>query len=312
MSLNTLRIVKQLRVAGLSLSLGLVACGGGGSIPEVLAKTENPLPLRPAGTPDYYVVGISGKCLAVEGGYPGSCAQLSPSSLQAQDTSKNYNYLLPRGTLEGIANTIYGKGWSAAYKGYAASLPDRINTSSGKSELHHGFQTLEAEVMSIYKTAIQGVRNPSKIVLVAHSHGVVWSHLFTMLHPEVPVEIQVDFDGVCLYWVTDNQGDLNAAGWGGRFSTSNICNGPRASLGGSSTDMQNITRNNVKSNVEIQSGAYLPLNLHDSVGNRRLDGSTNGIFTEYFGTETHSKVTVPGSSGYAAALRWTGELTPRK
>ena len=296
-------------MTALSLSLGLVACGSGGSVPGVIAKQENPLPLRPAGTPDYFVVGISGKCLKVEGGLPGSCAQLSPSSLQALDTSKNWNYLQSRGTLEGVANAIAKKGWSVGFKGYAASLPDRINTSSGQSETQHGFQTLESDVMWIYKNAIQGVSNPSRIVLVAHSHGVVWSHLFTMLHPEVPIEIQVDFDGVCLYWVTDNQGDLTAAGWGGRVNTSTICNGPMAALGGSKTDMQNITRDNVKYNVEIQSGKFLPANLHDAVGNRRLDGSTAGIFTENFGTEDHSTVTRPGSSGFAAAFGMTNDLT---
>ncbi|MFB9992027.1 hypothetical protein ACFFLM_08650 [Deinococcus oregonensis] len=236
------------------------------------------------------------------------CGNLLPSSLQPLNTQNNYNYLGPRKTLSMIAEAFVKKGYTVQPFGYAASLEDRTNTSSGKLETHPGFISLTNDVAQIYNTSIRGVSNPSKLVFVAHSHGVVWAHLFSMLYPQVPIEIEFDFDGVCADWQTDNQGDFERLSIGNITDFEAVCRTRAALLGGSSTDMHNITPPNVKYNVELQSSDLV---LRDSVDNKRPDGSTTGIYSENF-WDLHSGITQPGSDGLDYAVRSAASLTPSK
>ncbi len=303
------------------LAFSLSACGG--SSPTIPSTEVTPIakpvpvtapvvivPARPTGSPDYYVLGISGKCLTTQGGIVllDNCGDLSKADIHAQSTVNNYNYLVLRGTIPGIADTIAKKGYRAVYAGYAASLPDRKNLSSGSEQTSSGFMTMERQIIDIYNNSIKGVSNPAKIVLIGHSHGVVWSHLFTMLHPEVPIEIQIDFDGVCLYWVSDNQGDFATYGYNTNIDFSKICNGPAALFGGSRNDLQNRVFDNVKYNVEIQS--FDPA-LRDSVVNIRENGETSTVFSSKF-LELHSGVTQTSSDGFHFAVQEVDVLTIRK
>ncbi|UQN08032.1 hypothetical protein [Deinococcus sp. QL22] len=207
-----------------------------------------------------------------------------------------------------IAEAIATKGYSVQPRGYAASLEDRTNTSSGKLETHSGFISLTHDVAQIYSTAIRGVSNPSKLVFVAHSHGVVWAHLFSMLYPQVPIEIQFDFDGVCADWQTDNQGDFERRNIGNITDFEAVCRTRALVFGGSSTDMHNITQPNVKYNVDLQSSDPT---LRDSVDNKRPDGSTTGIYAKKF-WDLHSGITHPGSDGLDYAVGLAASLTPFK
>lgn len=283
----------------------LTACSGT-STPTVVTPPAPTLPLRPAGTFDYYVIGISGKCAHDELGR--ACWNILPASLQTLNTKNNYNYLVPRKTVPLIVNAIYGKGHSVAYRGYAASLEDRINTGSGITEQHPGFMTLATDVANIYKTAINGFSNPSKLVFVAHSHGVVWAHLFSTLYPQVPIEMEFDFDGVCAYWQTDNKGDFERLGYGNITDFEGLCRTRDALSGGNPTDMHNITQPNVRYNVEIQSNDW---KLSDGISNRRPDGTATRIYSAKF-QEDHSRVTEENSQGLAYAVQWAAALAPSK
>jgi len=255
------------------------------------------LPLRPASSPDFYVLGISGKCLFDDLGRV--CQNLLPSGLTPQNTANNYDYLSGRGTLEAIASAVRKNGWSVQTFGYAASLQDRTNTGTGQLATHQGFLSLAADLRAIVQRDIQGVRNPSKLILVGHSHGTVWSHLLTALNPELPVEIQVDFDGVCGYWQSDNQGDFQAAGLGNIVNFEQVCRSRDSALGGDPQDLQNVVYGAVRYNLDIHSTGPLVL---DRTSNARPDGSRAGIFSGAF-DEGHSGVVLSGSS----ALNWVSQ-----
>jgi hypothetical protein len=289
----------------LALTALLASCGNAPNTPSPLAPPipENVLPARPVTSPDYYVIGISGKCISDELKLP--CGNITPSALQPLNTGNNYNYLEPRGTLSAVADAVRSRGWTVETRGFAASLFDRTNTSSGTLATHPGFLTLTEYVANIYNRDIKGVRNPSRIVLVAHSHGVVWSHLLTFLAPTLPVELQLDFDGVCLYWQSDNQGDFQAAGLGNLMDFEAVCRSRDAAFGGNPNDLQNITASNVRYNLDVHSN---DLTLFDSTPNWRLDGTTTGVFVAAF-NESHSGVTQRDSQGLDWAVRSVQNLT---
>lgn len=280
------------RPAFLCLTLLLVACTS--TTPPAPAPSTPVLPLRPASSPDFYILGVSGKCLRDDLGRV--CQNLMPSGVQVQNTAHNYDYLSGRGTLDAIAGAVRKNGWSTRTLGYAASLTDRVNTGTGQLATHSGFLTLIADLRVIVNRDIEGVRNPSRLILVGHSHGTVWSHLLTALNPDLPVEIQVDFDGVCAYWQSDNQGDFEAAGLGTLIDFERVCRTRDSALGGDPNDLQNVVYGAVRTNLDVHSRDPLLLDL---TKNARPDGSHVGIYSADF-AESHSGVTQPGS----AALTW--------
>lgn len=292
-------------------SLLLVSCTPPTPPAPPAPPPEAPLPLRPATSPDYYILGISGKCLFDAGGTP--CFNLLPSStnppaLTGQNTRNNWNYLQPRGSLDAVAAAVRKRGWTTGIKGYAASLNDRVNTSGGTAATHAGFLTLLGDLRTIYLRDISGVRNPSRVILVAHSHGTVYSHLLTLLDPNFPVEIQVDLDGVCAYWQTDNEGDFQAAGLGTLVDFEQVCRTRDSALGGSPGDLQNVTYGRVRYNLDVHSR---DLALLDLTPNRRPDGSAAGIWTADF-QESHGEVTEVGSEAMAWVTQGVYNLTPAR
>ena len=298
--------------ASLILSAALLtACTQPSPPHEPVTPPATQLPLRPASSPDYYILGISGKCLRdALGRY---CFNLLPSRtsaarLTAQNTRNNWNYLQPRGTLDAVATAVRKRGWSVAVKGYAASLQDRVNTSSGTTETHPGFLSLYQDVQTIFWRDIYGVRNPSRLILVAHSHGTVYSHLLTWMEPNLPVEIQVDLDGVCAYWQTDNQGDFRDANFLPGLDFEAVCRTRDSAQGGSPGDLQNVTFANVRSNLDVHSNDPLLLDL---TPNRRPNGSAQDIWSADF-QEDHSGVTNVGSQAMAWVTQSVFNLTPQR
>ena len=94
-----------MRPAVLCLPLLLVACASATPpAPPTLPSTPA-LPLRPASSPDFYILGVSGKCLRDDLGR--LCQNLIPSGVQALNTANNYDYLSGRGTLDAIAGAAW-------------------------------------------------------------------------------------------------------------------------------------------------------------------------------------------------------------
>jgi len=262
------------------------------------------LPLRPASSPDYYILGISGKCFKDD--LDRSCLNLLPASVVALNTKNNYNYLESRGTLEAVAQAVRTNGWTVQVRSYAASLEDRVNTGTGATALHHGFLTFVQDLKEIAQRDIQGVRNPSKIILIAHSHGTVWSHLFTKLNPGLPVEVQVDLDGVCADWATDNKGDFERLGLSNVVDFGALCSTLNGQ-GGNLSDVQNIVYGTVWYDLDVHSNDRA---LFDHTENHRPDGQINGVFSAAFG-ENHGGVTFPGSSAMNWVTQSVSNLTRR-
>lgn len=314
-----MKTMRQTLQVGSILIILLTACGQ-----NSLTTPSTPNPpaqkYRPATSPDVYVLGISGKCFLNSEGI--ACANLMPASKQEdiskQNAQNNWDYLgaiLPGqtdSTLHDLAFTIHKQGNSVLYKGYAGSWPDTTNTTTGQQ--YDGVKTLLAELQAIYTRDIQDVMNPSKIVLVSHSHGVVWSHIVQWALPKVPIEVAIDFDGICRYWGTDNAADITRDGNPYNIPVSSLC-GQQITGGGNPYDIQNVVFSNVKFNLDIQASntascnPYVLLGVYDGHDNIRNEGGTEGIYA--FNTcEDHGSVIRPDRSGTKVARDMLRALFP--
>jgi hypothetical protein len=263
---------------------------------------------RPEGSPDVLLLAISGRCPIWMGCQPSG------------DNGENIDYLTPRGTVQTVADALSAQGLSVQSYGASASLTlhrprrtDYIQVGAGKTiaATQEGFLQVEERLNTAYSTWIRGRSNPTRIVVMAHSHGVVWSHALARAHPEVPIAAMIDLDGVCDMWESDNrrsiQAYVKALGhnpW--TFDLADSCGSVR--VGHIRYDLKDVVYPNVAANLEVQSqrllsrpdGSFRANIPFDGLKNVRPDGSRGGLQTFLAVGESHSTVSKPQST----ALTW--------
>ena len=269
------------------------------SSPVTIAPTPtqpNPTPtkpLRPAGSPDFFILSISGRC-----GSPAGGLGVIDGFLLC-DPIENHDYISEDGVLEYFANILVKKGYSVSSKGYVDFLYNIVETATNKL-LFLGYLQAEADLKQIEKLYIKGFSNPSKIILLSHSHGVVWSHILTNQFPNIKFDFQIDLDGVCLKWSSDHRGyfdtffQQNGNPWTTDISRPCETQGV-VPASGRIKDLSNITEDNVSINIEADSQSF-QLNVNDNIFNSRRDGAKTGIVSKRF-SEGHSQVYKLGSAG---------------
>ncbi|ULH14268.1 hypothetical protein MF271_01735 (plasmid) [Deinococcus sp. KNUC1210] len=251
---------------------------------------------RPEGSPDILMVTFSGRCPCFN--VPGD----------------NVDYLTARGTSDDLAAPFRARGLSVLIVGASGHLTAHVPLAVHNEQLgsgvtvappQEGFVQMEARLVAAQRDWIVGRSNPTRIVLVGHSHGVVWTHALARAHPDIPISALIDLDGICDLWELDNrrliQDYVKQAGqnpW--PFDLSNSCASVR--VGHVRYDLKDVVYPNVALNVEIQTqplvvlpGGGTDLNFpFDRLANIRPDGSHAGIQTRRFSSETHTSVTLPG------------------
>ena len=301
MSPVALRPLVLLAASALAAALTLSGCAPTRTATTTLPSYSGELTLRPAGSPDVLLLAVSGRC---------------PPGCKAPDD--NIDYLTPRGTLKAIQDTLEAQGLSVASYAVAGHLGQhtvrsvvRGQVEAGRSvpASQEGFLQLEVRLNTAYADWIRGRSNPTRIVLLAHSHGVVWTHALTRAHPEVPVSAMIDLDGVCDFWEMENrrfiQAHVTGLGhnpWG--FNLADSCGSVR--VGNLRYDLKDVVYPNVQADLEVQSvhllgsgGAVVANAPYDGLQNVRTDGSRQGVQTYHSAGETHSAVSSPSSKAMA-------------
>ncbi|PYE54850.1 hypothetical protein [Deinococcus yavapaiensis] len=276
---------------------------GGGETPYT-----GDLTLRPEGTPDVVIFSVAGRCSAF-------------CTTAPQD---NWDYLTPRGTVAAIANAFRAKSFKVETYGYSSNLFETHRSGiSNKDEA--GFLKLEADFRRVSDEFVRGKANPTRIVLLAHSHGANWTHTLAKLYPYTPIALMIDLDAICALWDLDNRPafetlyrERGGSPWA--FDPSRACD--VTYIRRKAYRVKDIAFPNVALNLEVQSQRVvpggtsddprnLPANLpFDTTNNVRLDGSRDGIETLTSWTEDHSTVTRPTSRAmkwvlsYVEALDW--------
>ena len=282
--------------------LTLSGCAPILSAPMTQAAYSGELTLRPEGSPDVLLLTVSGRC---------------PPGCKAPDD--NIDYLTPRGTLKAVQDTLEAQGLSVTSYAVAGHLDQHTVRSVVQTQIgagrsipagQQGFLQLEGRLNTAYADWIRGRSNPTRIVLLAHSHGVVWTHALTRAHREVPISAMIDLDGVCDFWEMDNrrfiQAHLARLGhnpWS--FNLADSCGSVR--VGNLRYDLKDVVYPNVQANLEVQSvhllgggGTVVANAPYDGLQNIRTDGSRQNIQTYRSESETHSAVSSPSGK----ALAW--------
>ncbi|MFC4454872.1 hypothetical protein [Deinococcus sonorensis] len=284
------------------ISVPLSACAPRMGSPNLsaaapVATWPSPLTPRPPGSPDVLLLSISGRC--------------PPPCLNAPDD--NTEYLARRGVVQALTRTLQDAGLSVQSSTAAAHLT--LHRPHGSTEDVPGFLQVEAQLTTAYQRWMVGRRNPTRIVLLAHSHGVVWTHALARAHPEILVAALIDLDGLCDVWERDNariiQAYVRQLGhnpW--PFNLADSCGSVMA--GHLRYDLKDVVTDNVERNLEVESqrfagrstepliGPYGANYAFDLVRNVRTDGSRRGIQTFVASTQNHSQVTQTDGP----ALRW--------
>jgi hypothetical protein len=296
--------------------LSLVGCAPGistlrpGAGSQAVNASSPLLTPRPEGSPDVLVLAVSGRC-------PTGC----------QSPADNVDYLTPRGTVQAVAATLEAQGLKV--QSYAVSsnitrhrvqkvFQTQIGTGKTVPLDQDGFIQLEEKLIAAHRDWIAGRSNPTRIVLLAHSHGVVWTHALARAHPEVPIATMIDLDGVCDFWEMDNRRSIQAyvksvgqSPWS--FNLADSCGSVR--VGHVRYDLKDVVYPNVATNLEVQSqrllsrpdGTFLANLPFDGLKNIRSDGGQGGLSMFRSVGETHSWVSAAGSR----AVNWVkAQLAP--
>lgn len=258
-------------------SLALLLAGG--------CKKEEPV-LRPADAPDVMVLGVSGHCLPIMG----LC-----------DGNFNPEYLSNAGTIEAISHPLFEEaGLGVQYGAFVDGWYSWVDTED--ELLAAGFVDLVATLEVAHADWMDGFDNPTRIVLLGHGHGVVWTHLAARALPDVPIEAIVDLDGVSAGWGSD-EGFFGVDDEWPSSIPEFVAESDRTwPIDDWRADPDHVS-DNVVLNLEVwstpnpfQEGS----DVFDGEPNARDDGSTHGIRTCTSATD-HFGVYEPGSD----CMEWT-------
>jgi hypothetical protein len=262
------------------LLLVALSCTGEG--PDLAAVSD--ANLRPAGSPDVLLVTVAGHCT--------NCA-----------SEYNGEYLQSWGVPASIEGVIEDEGLSVETWTYVDEL---YSWTRGSEVLVYGYLALVQDLEWVEENWIADFDNPTRIVLLGHSHGVVWAHSAAMDADHVPIDVLVDMDGVCMNWEDDDWAFGFGDDWNqevdayeqrnGRlswFDLSNPCDS--WDLGtGEYMNIDDVVSWNVGVNLEVRSSDWL---LFDSQDNLRYDGTSDTSI--YVSDLSHMNILDPGEDAMA-------------
>ncbi len=267
--------------------------------------------LRPAGSPDVVVIGFAGRC-----------ASLPVVGDGCNPPFDNYGYLddevfprssTPRQTAQAVVGAFRNLGYSTEYFDVSAFL--YAHTSGISRQQENGYLEAQGYLRRVYDYWIKGFENPTRVVLLAHSHGTVWASLLTWNHPEVRFDYFIYLDAICSFWDADNlrnnriiQDYYDVRGLRrpfplGEDEGGNPCKVIAVPGQSARQDLNDVVPPNVRVGLEVVSRSpanLAPLNfIYDDDPDYRLDGSQANLF-RFQSREDHSGVTARNSD----AMQW--------
>lgn len=194
-----------------------------------------------------------------------------------------------QGMLDVFAEVFRERGLSAVAVGAADNFLTYVYDDGEVAA--YGFIDLVVTLRGINAQWIADFDNPTRVVVVGHSHGVVWAH--TAIHvleqegTPIPIMYLVDIDGVSIGWETESFGvgdewgteipDYSAYyGLNWPYTIENAENSWRVPGLTALQDTEDVVPSSVLTNLEI--GSNDATSIRDTNRNHRRDGSTRDIF----------------------------------
>jgi pimeloyl-ACP methyl ester carboxylesterase len=251
------------------------------------------LPSRPAGTPDVIVFAFSGRC-----GFP--CHP---------DFNRDRWELAHRWTLD-QALASAGANVSVDFRTYRAHVYDRAGFG-------RGFLSALEDLDHAQRTLVDGVANPTRLVLVGHSHGTQFAHLLAHERPQARFAASVLLDSVCLSWDADHAATFVQAlrtppGTRPGSGPFEIACKNQLVPGRGYLDIGDTVPHNVDRSFEVRSGGTEFIGpsglVLDATPNGRRDGTQRGVEHLEVPWEDHVEVATAASFGYLSAVQWLANV----
>jgi PKD repeat protein len=260
--------------------------------------------LRPANTPDVFIISFSGRCGA---------------GVFCNPTMDNTAYLhqTKNSTLQVISNAFGESGHTRVdYFSFAGKLHETDSYPG-----HYGYIEARFLLEDVVTGLVSDYDNPTKLVIVGHSHGATWATLLTHDFPNVKFDYVIYLDGVCNHWDRDHKDYIidffrNIPEYRPRLISQYAQGCNSFLIGNDLYHAKDTVNSNVIYAIEVQSDdrlATLPDNnevesqsldpswaVSDRFNNVRLDGLSTNIFTRRFYGEGHTTVVKYNSD----AMNW--------
>jgi hypothetical protein len=227
-------------------------------------------------------------------------------------------YLIDQGTVGRAVDLLSSDGsvvwaWDHADAFYSLDVAGNLVTPWDTVEFaSYGFLHLLEDLRWVDENWIQGRETPTRLVVLAHSHGAVWAHIALHLYPDVPVDVLVDLDADSKIWGSDTLPGLNSDGWDQvilqfteatnaewAFEIWQAADYWTVEDSDDLHDIEEIVPASVALNLEVRSDGLI---LFDDGPNLRLDGSNLGVST-FETNDGHEEV----AWAYSEAMDWVLE-----
>ena len=293
MTLRTkgLSVALLMRAVLLMGGLALTACGGGAGDTDPAA----PLP------------GDSGDGEGGGGGVLPPTASPGPQIALLVVSGHSFNTI--PSYLEGTAGPFLSAALGSA--GYTVQTSYFTDDPGGGTP--GGYAELLAKLQSIFEDWIDGRSDPTRIVIVPHSHGGVRTNAAIRASPLVPIRLLAGLDTSSNGWALVHPGEGTAMG--GEPIDAYVINATITcpdypavgSEAGFNYDLEDVIFGNVEEALEVRTGDVVinPLQFeeYDERWNARLDGSTVGL-TCYFSNSSHMEPTLPTGTTLPFVRDW--------
>jgi hypothetical protein len=255
---------------------------------------------RPADAPDVAVIAFSGHCGLL-------CRARNTWSYLDESSDATDGVAV----LAGIVRAFERQGLTVeavSLSSFVEAHPSRI---SGEIEL--GYLEGQAYLDYAKRRWIDGVENPTRVVLVGHSHGTVWATLLAMNNLDVGFDYLVSIDAICWQWWAKHKGHVSRAyveaGLPIPFplEQGDPCGTLAVPGQRGRYDINDVVPANVAYGLEIRTPFRIfsldPNVLYDDDVNVRINGSVDNIWG-IEATVAHNGV----GRSYSPAVAWVGTM----
>jgi len=160
-----------------------------------------------------------------------------------------------------------------------------------------GYLQAQAYLDDVKREWIDGVDDPTRVVLLGHSHGTVWSTLLAMNNIDVTFDAFVSLDAICWQWWGRHKDFVTAAFVSGPWTIpfpldqGDPCNAFEIPGRSGRMDINDVVPANVVFGIEVRTRFRLlsldPNLLADDDPNVRINGTTDNVWG-IRATEAHS------------------------
>lgn len=229
---------------------------------------------RPEGSPDLVVIAISGHCGAV-------CHTRNTWSYLDTASDETGGVAV----LDAVAGAYENLGLEV--ETFSASSFVTAHYSLISDELEPGYLQAQAYLDTVKRDWVSGYTDPTRVVLLGHSHGTVWASLLALNNLDVTFDAFISLDAICWQWWGRHKGFIAQAyldsPWPMPFplDQGDPC-GTIAVPGAGRMDINDVVSANVIFGLEARTNTRLfsldPNVLADDDTNLRINGTGTNIW----------------------------------